>query len=319
MADFAGMPTVDTDTIFDLAIASEGEGSTVLFAARNSGVYRSRDVGAAWDRLLGSADIPIATAIAVSPNFVNDNRVLAGTSGGIFRSVDWGDTWQFLSFGLPPPFVTTISFSDSIAQDSTAIAGTMNDGVYRSADGGMTWNPANVGVFDMSITASSFCSGRNVASLAVIGTESGLFRSENGGQSWRDVDLPDPEAIVTCITGASAESGDQMLVVGTENHGLYQSLDRGRSWTDLAEPGSFGPIIAVRVLVGDKREFAVTVVSSDIVSDWRITSGTGDLVGEFALSNDSPVTAVAFGPAGADVQLVAGFMDGTIRTVMKDQ
>ena len=110
-----------------------------------------------------------------------------------------------------------------------------------------------------------------------------------------------------------------MLIVGTENHGLNQSHDYGRSWTELAETVSAGPVIAVRVLAEDAGGFAVTIVSSDAVHDWRVTSGNWISEREFAFANDSPMTAVALGTADAAVNLVAGFLDGTIQTLMMDQ
>ena len=71
----------------------------VIYAGAESGIYRSEDRGASWERL----DSPMNTlpiwALAIDP--VDPNIIFAGTRpSALFRSQDGGVTWQKLAVAL---------------------------------------------------------------------------------------------------------------------------------------------------------------------------------------------------------------------------
>ncbi|HSJ26178.1 MAG TPA: hypothetical protein VK929_15980 [Longimicrobiales bacterium] len=128
------------------------------------GIFRTRDGGRNWDRVLFVSDSTGASDIAMNP--ANPDELYAGMwraerkpwtiisgarEGGIYKSTDGGDTWTKLTNGLPSDYTGKISISVSPANprrvyalleagDGTlAMPGGVHGGVYRSDDAGATW------------------------------------------------------------------------------------------------------------------------------------------------------------------------------------
>ncbi|HUV10883.1 MAG TPA: protein kinase, partial [Acidimicrobiia bacterium] len=79
----------------DLVLSPDFENDQAIFAASGGnyacGVYKSSDAGHSWTRENSGLTLRQASAIAISPNYVHDQTLLAGTYfGGIFRSLDGG-------------------------------------------------------------------------------------------------------------------------------------------------------------------------------------------------------------------------------------
>ena len=120
------------------------------------GVFRSRDGGKNWERVLFRSDKAGAIDLCIDPN---NPRVLyaslwetirtpwsltsGGPDSGIFKSVDGGDTWQELTDnpGLPTGLKGRIGIAVSPAKPDRVWATVEAEdcGVYRSDDGGTTW------------------------------------------------------------------------------------------------------------------------------------------------------------------------------------
>jgi hypothetical protein len=122
-------------------------------ASYGYGVYKG-DGGAnlsswSWTELntgLDTANQKSVSAIAISPNFANDQTLFIATdSVGIYKSVDAGSHWNVAYNSLS---FQTLLFSPDYATDQTIYAGEDGYGVYRSMDGGATWNQMNHGFAD---------------------------------------------------------------------------------------------------------------------------------------------------------------------------
>ncbi len=124
------------------------------------GVYRSRDGGATWKRVLFVNDDAGAVDLAMDP--VNPRILYAslwrvrrtpwelssgGEGSGLWKSTDGGDTWKQISTN--PGFATgtlgIIGITVSPADHDTlyAMVEAHDGGVYRSRDGGATWHRVN--------------------------------------------------------------------------------------------------------------------------------------------------------------------------------
>ena len=123
------------------------------------GVYRSRDGGTTWERMLFVDDQTGATDLRMDPT---NPRVLyasmwehgrkpwyilsGGEAGGIFKSTDGGDDWKKLEGGLPEVIGKVgIDISASNPNRLYAIVEAMpgKGGLYRSDDGGASWSLKN--------------------------------------------------------------------------------------------------------------------------------------------------------------------------------
>lgn len=123
------------------------------------GVYRSKNGGDTWQRVLEVDDETGATDLSMDPT---NPRILyaamwehgrkpwfiksGGTAGGIFKSIDAGDTWKKLEGGLPE-LIGKIGVAVSASRPSRVYAIVEAEldkgGLYRSDDYGKTWKLLN--------------------------------------------------------------------------------------------------------------------------------------------------------------------------------
>ncbi|HTP10668.1 MAG TPA: hypothetical protein VMP08_20585 [Anaerolineae bacterium] len=128
-----------------LAVSPDFAHDGILYALSPRGVFRSTDRGTTWlplaDRyapLLKDLTVTFH-AIALSPNFAQDNTVLIGHSSGLWRSTDRGETWTKVEGG---PAANRLA----VAPTGSTVLAINHEGVHRSDDGGLTWRLLNDGL-----------------------------------------------------------------------------------------------------------------------------------------------------------------------------
>ena len=126
------------------------------------GVYRSKDGGVSWERVLGLNDRAGAADLALDAHYpdvlyaslweVHRNfweLSSGGPGSGLWRSTDGGDTWTDLRSRLPLPasaLLGKIGVSASAARPGRVwalIESDVEGGLYRSDDFGETWTLAS--------------------------------------------------------------------------------------------------------------------------------------------------------------------------------
>lgn len=124
------------------------------------GVYRSKDGGKTWEKVLYSNDVAGAVDLTFDPN--NPRILYASTwrvrrtpysleSGGegsaLWKSTDSGDTWTNISHseGLPTDTIGIVGIAVSPANSERvwAIIESQTGGVFRSDNAGKTWAKVN--------------------------------------------------------------------------------------------------------------------------------------------------------------------------------
>ena len=225
---------ISASAVFDV-----GRGG-VIFAARNTGLFRSEDGGKSWRRTLTEldTDLPAAvTAVALPIDFELDHTVICGMAGGLLISNDSGKTWLRPKFPLPPPMISAIALSPAFSEDGVALAATMEDGVLRSSDHGRSWVQWNFGLLDLAVLSLALSPGFKQDETVFAGTETGIFRSTNGGRAWRAVELPVEYDPVLSLAVSPNFEQDLTIFAGTESKGLLMSRDAGENWSCVG--GSF--------------------------------------------------------------------------------
>lgn len=119
-----------------------------LFAATQSGLFRTTDAGNSWQLVvpLPQVGAPFAFShVRLTTTYGVDGRVIAAyadrqtPAGALYQSTDFGATWQPLTTFTQT--VTALALSPNFTQDQTifAILGGSNE-LHKSTDGGQHWH-----------------------------------------------------------------------------------------------------------------------------------------------------------------------------------
>lgn len=127
-------------------------------ANEERGVFRSRDGGATWEKVLYINHNTGAIQVEFDPTNPEtiyadmwehqegpwENGSFSGTNSGLYKSIDGGTSWRKLAIGLPDgqQGLGRIGFGISQSNPNRIFAtvdARENGGIYRSDDGGETW------------------------------------------------------------------------------------------------------------------------------------------------------------------------------------
>jgi hypothetical protein len=248
----------EQNVTFDVALSD----SFVWIASWSSGLRRSRDLGATWERIV----LPNDFISSVSPddsleeysidprldnNFLlfsvfvqNDSTIWAGSAGGINKSTDGGSSWvKFNTLNQAAPLLGNwVIAIDGQQSDTTYRLWTTNwpadlqpgeqYGVSYSDDGGRIWKNFLHGVraYDFAFKGST----------VYIATDDGIYRSSDGGDSWirsgTIVDRRNGQQITSPVFFSIGVVGDTVFCGGSD--GLVRTIDNasspfGTSWEIL--------------------------------------------------------------------------------------
>jgi PKD repeat protein len=136
--------------------------------------------------------------------------------------------------------------------DSVVYNGSANGGVWKTVDAGANWTPTFVDVGSQSIGAIHVESGNPQNVWAGTGDRfdgdcsgylsDGIFFSSDGGATWSarnsGMALSTVTSLLTLPTNAdivlAAGFGDRCNQGGDANGGVYRSIDKGQTWTQVA-------------------------------------------------------------------------------------
>lgn len=296
-------------TVTSLSSVVGADGTTTVFAGTLTGVFRSDDAGLSWAPT-SALRSPFIEAVAVSPDFANDQTAVAGTTdSGLHMTYDGGERWERRMFWGEHPTVTALAFSPFYADDETIAAGTDGRGVYISDNRGGSWNGYGPELADAQITALAVAP--HSADVLLAGAvEAGIMRSVDQARSWSaGVGLPG-DATVLGIAMSPTFLDDGLALAGTEAYGLFRTQDHGTTWSAVDDVPSNHPINAVTV-VGGADGAAIAVAGNTL---WR-SSDAGSSWQRVRLRGARSASLLALA-TGADGVVLAGVNGaGVIRSV----
>ncbi len=208
------------------------------------GIFRTKDGGSSWERILFRDDRTGAVDFAIDPS---DPRVLyaalwevfrrphmlssGGEGSGLFKSVDGGDSWSELTRapGMPEGVIGKIGVAPSPADPSRvyAIVEADEGGVFRSDDGGATWQLVNG---ERRLRQRAFYYTRLTADPrdrdAVYVLNTGLYRSVDGGETYSTLPMPHGDHHDLWI-----DPEEPSRMISASDGGGSVSLNGGGSWT----------------------------------------------------------------------------------------
>ena len=198
----------------DTSVFSASYGSMNLF-------LRSRNRGFGWDNTRSGMFGYKISDIAIAPDSKKSELIfVALAEAGLQRSTDGGTIWE------PPSVktnVTEIEVGELKDGKRLAVcAGTQT--IMRSGDGGDTW--AWLGTADSGVTALALAPNATAKPFIAAGTTNAVM-IKNGDRDWRTATVPSP---VHCIEFSPDFANDKTIWVGTYGHGLFVSVDAGKSF-----------------------------------------------------------------------------------------
>jgi len=230
------------------------------------------------------------SAVAVSPNYVNDQTVFAATSYlslkidvvALFESTDGGLTWSPVA-GLPKDsLIQAIVFSPAYSQDQTIyVAG--SGGLFQSTDQGTSWTLSTGTSLESVALSPNFATDNT---LFIVTSQKTILESTNRGQTWTTLPAPGPLTDgLTLIAVSPNYAADQTLILGTAANGIFKSTNGGANWTHVT-PSLRSKVTALAFSPGfksDRTAFAATfgrgvLISTNGGSSWKASnSGITDL------------------------------------------
>jgi len=212
------------------------------------GVFRTKDGGKTWQRVLFINDQTGAVSVAI--NWSNPNEVYAGAwrgqrkpwtiisggvaaEGGVYKTTDGGDHWSRVSNGFPDDLIGKVWVD--VAQSNPNVvyaqveAKGAKGGLYRSADSGATWTLVNS---SQSLRARPFYFNKVFVNPKdendVWVSELSFHHSTDGGRTFANVNTPHGDNHVVWFNPDQPH-----IFIETNDGGANITQDSGKSWSSI--------------------------------------------------------------------------------------
>jgi photosystem II stability/assembly factor-like uncharacterized protein len=198
--------------VSQIVLSPDFETDSIAFAATlEDGVLRSTDRGSRWHSWnFGLLDLE-TLAVAVSPDFAQDETVFVASGSGVFRSTNGGRAWRELAFaGEGPAAEDALPPTGVAVTRDVLVVSTESKGVYYSRDRGNTWFKRNAFRGGQTNTIATAPDG-----ALLLATPSALAISHDAGASWERIAKP-PDSVITL----ALDEGGRVLC-GTQEDGLW--------------------------------------------------------------------------------------------------
>jgi photosystem II stability/assembly factor-like uncharacterized protein len=262
------------------------------------GVYRTRDGGDHWERVLYAGDRVGAVDLAMDPtnprvlyasmwNFKRTPYSLesGGPGSGIWKSTDGGDHWSELTRnpGLPKGTIgiNSVAVSPSNPDNLYAIVEAAEGGLFRSRDGGKTWTKTSD---DPELRQRAWYYSHVYADPrdeeGVYAPNVDFLHSKDGGKTLTKIRVPHGDNHDLWI-----DPGDPLRMIESNDGGATISDDGGKTWTseDNQPTAQFYRVstdthVPYRILGAQQDNSAVRILSRGRGAgigprDWEPTSG----------------------------------------------
>ncbi len=213
------------------------------------GVFRSKDGGKNWEKVLFRNDKAGACDLIIDPT--NPNVLYAGfwevyrkpwtlesggPGSGIFKSTDGGDTWTEITRnpGLPKGMIGIVGVTVSPANPDRlwAIVEAEDGGVFRSDNGGKAWTKTNE---QRNLRQRAwyysriYADPKNADTVYVLNT--GFYRSNDGGRTFTGIGVPHGDNHDLWIAPE-----DPNRMIESNDGGANVSFNGGKSWSEQDQP-----------------------------------------------------------------------------------
>jgi photosystem II stability/assembly factor-like uncharacterized protein len=209
------------------------------------GVFRSRDAGRTWEKVLFISDSTGVVDLAMDPS---DPRTLyaaawtgrrepwaivsGSAESGLYRTRDGGDTWVKVANGLPEDVVGRVGVAIAPSNPRRIYAIVQHEergGLYRSDDGGESFQYIND---DRKLFERAWYYGHIYVDPkdenTVYDLTTRLYKSVDGGRRFAPVPQPHIDNHDLWIN-----PGDPSIMVSAQDGGAAVTVNGGRTWSTL--------------------------------------------------------------------------------------
>lgn len=206
------------------------------------GVYRSKDGGATWEKVLYVSDKAGAVDLAMDPSnprilyaaiwqFVRKpwTMISGGEDSGLYRSVDGGDNWEEVKDGIPKGIKGKIGITISQANPNRIWASieAEDGGIFRSDDGGKKWIriSSNRSVRTRPFYYSTiYADPQDENTLYICNV--GFHKSVDGGKTYERIRTPHGDHHDHWIN-----PGSPKIMINGNDGGACVTFNGGKTWT----------------------------------------------------------------------------------------
>jgi photosystem II stability/assembly factor-like uncharacterized protein len=216
----------------------------VYGTSTDRGVFRSKDGGKTWEKILYKDEKTGAVDIALDPT---NARILyagmwqvsrtphglhsGGAGSGLYKSTDGGDTWTELKDGLPKGIKGKIGVTVSPVNSNRVWANieAEDGGVFRSDDGGNKWRRVSE---DRKLRQRAwyythiYADTKDPETVYVLNVQ--FNKSIDGGKTYESIRVPHGDNHDLWIAPE-----DNMRMVSANDGGACVTFNGGKSWTSL--------------------------------------------------------------------------------------
>lgn len=243
------------DRVMSVAVSpiKQGEYGVVWAGTEPSDLYKSEDGGETWLHCPGIVDVPSVDTWffpprphthhvhAIQPDLHEADRIFVGIElGGVLKSTDSGQTWEDRKAGSQYDCHGLTMHEQAKGRLYEAAGG----GFAETLDGGKTWETKNEGLGDYTylvnvavdtgdpdLILASAAKGAKFAYRSDQ-AETIVIRKENDGP-WERVDEGLPKKEGSTVFALQADPLRAGSFFAVNNRGIYESSNRGKSWTRL--------------------------------------------------------------------------------------
>lgn len=222
---------IDDSDVF--AIDIDPRNADHIIASACSGIYESFNAGESWKKIQGIPSQSRRTR-AIVRNPTNKDSIYAGTTEGFWLSNDGGKNWTLTTSRQLEINAIVVH----AAEPNKIYIGTNNYGIMISEDGGKTFSMSNGGFSARQTNEIVQDIERpNRLYATTINTARGggfFFISDDSGKTWSPSMKNMPSELIT-YSILQDKINTNRILLGT-GAGLYQSPDRGTTWTKVLPP-----------------------------------------------------------------------------------
>ena len=213
------------------------------------GIFRTKDGGKTWEKILYRDDKTGASDLAFDPN--NQNTLYAGfwevnrtpysfngggAGSGLFKSTDGGDTWTEISRnkGLPTGVLgkVNVTVSPLNSQRVWAMVEAKDGGLFRSDDGGDNWQKVsdNPNLRQRPWYYNRvYADTQNADTVYVLNVA--FLKSTDGGRNFTNIGVPHSDNHDLWIAPSNAQR-----MIESNDGGANVSTNGAKTWTAQDQP-----------------------------------------------------------------------------------